>query len=152
MDCPFQFRKKDGTPSKMRSHKGNIPVLPQTKLCPHCPAKFTRTTHLNRHLRTHTNERLHHCDTCSAKFTRSDLLTRHKKSCNESTSRTRRKSLGSLLIVQAESIEEVRKVIEGDVFSQSGVWDKEQLLIARRCQQVQASPTMPLVVWASSCP
>jgi hypothetical protein len=51
-DIPFQFRKKDGTPSKMRSHKGNIPVLPQTKLCPHCPAKFTRTTHLNRHLRT----------------------------------------------------------------------------------------------------
>lgn len=44
--------KKDGTVSKMRSHKGNIPVLPQNKLCPHCPAKFTRTTHLNRHLRT----------------------------------------------------------------------------------------------------
>jgi uncharacterized protein YciI len=33
----------------------------------------------------------------------------------------RNKALGSLLIVQAESIEEVRKVIEGDVFSQSGV-------------------------------
>ncbi|KAH0827315.1 hypothetical protein J3R83DRAFT_3939 [Lanmaoa asiatica] len=44
--------RKDGAVSKMRSHKGNIPVLPQTKLCPHCPAKFTRTTHLNRHLRT----------------------------------------------------------------------------------------------------
>lgn len=44
--------RKDGAPSKMRSHKGNIPILPQTKLCPHCPAKFTRTTHLNRHLRT----------------------------------------------------------------------------------------------------
>ncbi|KAF5351904.1 hypothetical protein D9756_007477 [Leucocoprinus leucothites] len=45
------LRKKDGTLSKIRSHRGNIPVLPQTKLCPHCPAKFTRTTHLNRHLR-----------------------------------------------------------------------------------------------------
>lgn len=44
--------KKDGTSSKIRSHRGNIPVLPQTKFCPHCPAKFTRTTHLNRHLRT----------------------------------------------------------------------------------------------------
>lgn len=44
--------RKDGAVSKMRSHKGNIPVLPQTKLCPHCPAKFTRTTHLNRHMRT----------------------------------------------------------------------------------------------------
>ncbi|KAF9219611.1 hypothetical protein BS17DRAFT_385875 [Gyrodon lividus] len=54
--------RKDGAISKMRSHKGNIPVLPQTKLCPRCPAKFTRTTHLNRHLRTHTGERSHRCD------------------------------------------------------------------------------------------
>ncbi|EIW82569.1 hypothetical protein CONPUDRAFT_135949 [Coniophora puteana RWD-64-598 SS2] len=78
----------------MRSHKGNIPVLPQTKLCPHCPAKFTRTTHLNRHLRTHTGERLHRCDTCEAQFTRSDLLTRHKRSCGDPghVSRTRRRS------------------------------------------------------------
>src|ERR1700677_2864311 len=43
--------KKDGTVSRMRSHRGNVPQLPQTKLCPFCPAKFTRTTHLNRHLR-----------------------------------------------------------------------------------------------------
>lgn len=49
------LRKKDGTLSKIRSHRGNIPVLPQTKLCPHCPAKFTRTTHLNRHLRNRMN-------------------------------------------------------------------------------------------------
>ncbi|KAG7090940.1 hypothetical protein E1B28_010012 [Marasmius oreades] len=89
---PMEFRKKDGTPSKMRSHNGNIPMLPQTKLCPHCPAKFTRTTHLNRHLRNHTNERLHNCNICGAQFTRSDLLSRHKKGCNEQTDRTRRKS------------------------------------------------------------
>ncbi|KAG6886303.1 hypothetical protein C0993_006713 [Termitomyces sp. T159_Od127] len=77
-DQPLEFRKKDGSLSKMRNHRGNIPILPQTKLCPHCPAKFTRTTHLNRHLRTRklrhlyqgpllndtldTNERLHRCD------------------------------------------------------------------------------------------
>ncbi|KAF9020462.1 hypothetical protein BDZ89DRAFT_1072206 [Hymenopellis radicata] len=79
---PAEFRKKDGSISKMRSHRGNVPVLPQTKLCPHCPAKFTRTTHLNRHLRTHTGERLHCCDTCSSQFTRSDLLARHKKRCS----------------------------------------------------------------------
>ncbi|KAL4074324.1 hypothetical protein J3A83DRAFT_4090474 [Scleroderma citrinum] len=86
--------RKDGTVSKMRSHKGNIPILPQTKLCPHCPAKFTRTTHLNRHLRTHTGERLHRCDTCEAQFTRSDLLTRHKKTCGDPShaNRTRRRS------------------------------------------------------------
>ncbi|KAH7912263.1 hypothetical protein BJ138DRAFT_808171 [Hygrophoropsis aurantiaca] len=85
--------RKDGAISKMRSHRGNIPVLPQTKFCPHCPAKFTRTTHLNRHLRTHTGERLHRCDTCDAQFTRSDLLTRHKKTCGDLTlNRTRRRS------------------------------------------------------------
>ena len=44
--------KKDGSASKMRMHKGNLPSIPQDKLCPVCPAKFTRTTHLNRHLRT----------------------------------------------------------------------------------------------------
>ncbi|KAG5731788.1 Zinc finger protein [Termitomyces sp. T112] len=96
-DQPLEFRKKDGSLSKMRNHRGNIPILPQTKLCPHCPAKFTRTTHLNRHLRTHTNERLHRCDTCDSQFTRSDLLTRHKKSCSDPSSRTRRKSCASCM-------------------------------------------------------
>ncbi|KAI0033461.1 hypothetical protein K488DRAFT_47667 [Vararia minispora EC-137] len=81
--------KKDGTVSRMRSHKGNIPQLPQTKLCPFCPAKFTRTTHLNRHLRNHTNERLYRCEACGSQFTRSDLLARHKKSCGDSRSRRR---------------------------------------------------------------
>src|SRR5579863_6652843 len=49
--APTVEYKKDGTVSRMRSHRGNVPQLPQTKLCPYCPAKFTRTTHLNRHLR-----------------------------------------------------------------------------------------------------
>ncbi|KAH9060341.1 fungal-specific transcription factor domain-containing protein [Lactarius deliciosus] len=86
--------KKDGTISRMRSHRGNIPQLPQTKLCPFCPAKFTRTTHLNRHLRNHTNERLYRCEVCNAQFTRSDLLARHKRSCGEShpISRSRKRS------------------------------------------------------------
>ncbi|KAH7888319.1 hypothetical protein F5I97DRAFT_680258 [Phlebopus sp. FC_14] len=86
--------RKDGAISRMRCHKGNIPVLPQTKLCLHCPARFTRTTHLNRHLRTHTGERQHRCEACDAQFTRSDLLTRHKKTCGDSShaGRTRRRS------------------------------------------------------------
>ncbi|KAF8499572.1 fungal-specific transcription factor domain-containing protein [Russula emetica] len=86
--------KKDGTISRMRSHRGNVPQLPQTKLCPFCPAKFTRTTHLNRHLRNHTNERLYRCEVCGAQFTRSDLLARHKRSCGEShpISRSRKRS------------------------------------------------------------
>ncbi|KAI0661266.1 fungal-specific transcription factor domain-containing protein [Cubamyces menziesii] len=88
---------KNGTISKMRSHRGNVPTLPQTKLCPLCPAKFTRTTHLNRHLKTHTNERLHECDRCHAQFTRSDLLTRHKRTCCDTAlaNKSRRKSCQS---------------------------------------------------------
>ncbi|KAF7422889.1 hypothetical protein PC9H_011053 [Pleurotus ostreatus] len=89
--------KANGEVSRMRSHKGNMPSLPQTKYCTLCPAKFTRTTHLNRHLRSHTNERSHRCDTCNAEFTRSDLLTRHKRTCGDlqNTNRSRRKSCQS---------------------------------------------------------
>lgn len=78
--------KKDGTVSRMRSHRGNVPQLPQTKLCPFCPAKFTRTTHLNRHLRNRrltprppptvgltinadTNERLYRCEVRKSRVT-----------------------------------------------------------------------------------
>ncbi|KAI0051409.1 hypothetical protein FA95DRAFT_1554493 [Auriscalpium vulgare] len=84
----------DDPSARMRAHGGNRPSLPQTKQCPLCPAKFTRTTHLNRHLRTHTNERSHRCDTCLSEFTRSDLLTRHKRSCGDmmNQNKSRRKS------------------------------------------------------------
>ncbi|KAJ7209576.1 hypothetical protein GGX14DRAFT_520924 [Mycena pura] len=74
---------KDGSVSKMRSHKGNMPTLPQTKSCPYCSARFTRSTHLTRHVKNHTNERLYRCTTCPAQFTRSDLLARHRKICED---------------------------------------------------------------------
>ncbi|KAJ7304833.1 hypothetical protein DFH08DRAFT_1089106 [Mycena albidolilacea] len=78
---------------RMRSHKGNMPSLPQTKYCPSCPAKFTRTTHLKRHLRSHTDERLYPCDICNrSEFTRSDLLLRHKRTCGQYLDRCRRKA------------------------------------------------------------
>ncbi|EMD37597.1 hypothetical protein CERSUDRAFT_114245 [Gelatoporia subvermispora B] len=91
---PQAESSQTGKISKMRRHGGNIPSLPQTKLCPLCSAKFTRTTHLNRHMRTHSNERLHECDRCHSQFTRSDLLTRHKRSCGDPAhaGRSRRKS------------------------------------------------------------
>lgn len=83
----------DALTSRIRCHKGNKPSLPQTKCCSLCPAKFTRTTHLNRHLRTHSNERLHRCETCLSEFTRSDLLTRHKRTCGDlNQNKSRRKS------------------------------------------------------------
>ncbi|KAE9404970.1 hypothetical protein BT96DRAFT_386179 [Gymnopus androsaceus JB14] len=82
---------------RARSHKGNAPTLPKTKYCTMCPAQFTRTTHLNRHIRSHTNERCHRCHICGAEFTRSDLLARHKKTCREGNGapRSRRRSCQS---------------------------------------------------------
>ncbi|KAF7362108.1 C6 transcription factor [Mycena venus] len=77
------LRNKDGSISKMRAHKGNVPTLPQTKACPHCSARFTRSTHLTRHMKNHTNERQYKCQTCPAQFTRSDLLARHRKNCED---------------------------------------------------------------------
>ncbi|KAJ6593637.1 fungal-specific transcription factor domain-containing protein [Mycena capillaripes] len=77
------IRNKDGSISRMRSHKGNRPTLPQTQACPHCSARFTRSTHLNRHLKNHTNERHYKCLSCPAQFTRSDLLARHRKNCED---------------------------------------------------------------------
>ncbi|KAL0578281.1 hypothetical protein V5O48_003692 [Marasmius crinis-equi] len=61
-----------------------------TKQCEVCQATFTRKTHLNRHMRSHTNDRSHVCKLCNSQFTRSDLLTRHKKICGGF--RSRRKS------------------------------------------------------------
>ncbi|KIK52833.1 hypothetical protein GYMLUDRAFT_946384 [Collybiopsis luxurians FD-317 M1] len=80
--------------ARARSHRGNVPTLPKTKQCALCPAQFTRTTHLNRHIRSHTNERCHRCHVCGAEFTRSDLLTRHRKTCREANGapRSRRRS------------------------------------------------------------
>ncbi|KAJ7303433.1 hypothetical protein DFH08DRAFT_55848 [Mycena albidolilacea] len=79
--------------SKLRAHKGNVPTVPKTKQCSLCPAKFTRTTHLNRHLRSHTNERRYRCHLCQgSEFTRSDLLVRHVRTCGTAVQRFRKKS------------------------------------------------------------
>ncbi|KAF8135654.1 hypothetical protein EV363DRAFT_1321221 [Boletus edulis] len=40
-----------------------------------------------------------------------------------------RKFFGSCLIIEAESLEAVRKIVEGDVYYKEGVWDKEKLQI-----------------------
>ncbi|KIM45093.1 hypothetical protein M413DRAFT_441756 [Hebeloma cylindrosporum] len=40
-----------------------------------------------------------------------------------------RKMLGSTFIFEAESIEEVKKSIEGDIYYTSGVWDPEKIVI-----------------------
>ncbi|RDX47528.1 hypothetical protein OH76DRAFT_1354079 [Lentinus brumalis] len=40
-----------------------------------------------------------------------------------------KKMVGSVFICEAESLEEVRKVMQSDVYYTSGVWDKEKLVI-----------------------
>ncbi|EPS96631.1 hypothetical protein FOMPIDRAFT_1130128 [Fomitopsis schrenkii] len=39
------------------------------------------------------------------------------------------KLVGSMMVIEADSIESARAVIESDVYYQSGVWDKEKLQI-----------------------
>ncbi|KAL2837696.1 hypothetical protein BJY01DRAFT_251321 [Aspergillus pseudoustus] len=46
--------------------------------CTHCGRSFRRKEHLERHLRTHTNEKPFKC-ICGASFSRRDLLTRHAR-------------------------------------------------------------------------
>ncbi|KAF8070347.1 hypothetical protein FPV67DRAFT_1487042 [Lyophyllum atratum] len=40
-----------------------------------------------------------------------------------------KKAEASLLIIKAETIDEARSLIEGDVYYTSGVWDKEKIVI-----------------------
>ncbi|KAH8833058.1 hypothetical protein DL96DRAFT_1705091 [Flagelloscypha sp. PMI_526] len=61
-------------------------------VCSICSATFSRKSHLSRHMRSHTNERPHRCDMCSAEFTRSDLLRRHQRFCDDSPTKSKRKS------------------------------------------------------------
>ncbi|SJL10103.1 uncharacterized protein ARMOST_13485 [Armillaria ostoyae] len=56
-------------------------LQPKTFQCSLCSASFTRSTHLSRHLHTHTSERAHRCIACFAEFSRSDVLNRHIKTC-----------------------------------------------------------------------
>ncbi|KAJ6491303.1 hypothetical protein C8R47DRAFT_941259, partial [Mycena vitilis] len=47
----------------------------------------------------------------------------------ESLTGGEKKMVGSMIIFQAENIEAVRAIIEGDIYYTSGVWDPERLVI-----------------------
>ncbi|KAI0253489.1 hypothetical protein BJV78DRAFT_1123046 [Lactifluus subvellereus] len=53
----------------------------------------------------------------------------------------RKKMTGSLMLYEAESIEEVRKAVKSDIYYESGVWDKEKLVIL---------PFVPAMNWPST--
>ncbi|KAH9989975.1 hypothetical protein BJV77DRAFT_1015217 [Russula vinacea] len=53
----------------------------------------------------------------------------------------RKKITGSLAFYEAESIEEVRKLVESDIYYTSGVWDKENISIL---------PFVPAMRWPSN--
>lgn len=47
-------------------------------LCSKCPKRYARLTHLNDHMRSHSQQRDFVCITCDKTFRRSQELTRHK--------------------------------------------------------------------------
>ncbi|KAK0723386.1 hypothetical protein B0T26DRAFT_852999 [Lasiosphaeria miniovina] len=57
----------------------HIVVKPKRFQCAHCQRLFARLEHLQRHERTHTQERPFLCSQCGSRFTRSDLLIRHER-------------------------------------------------------------------------
>ncbi|KIY72909.1 hypothetical protein CYLTODRAFT_485888 [Cylindrobasidium torrendii FP15055 ss-10] len=89
--------------SSRAQHSGNAPVAPRIHACTSCDAKFTRISHLERHLLSHTNQREHKCSACNAEFTRRDLLVRHGKSCSGSPAvKSRRKSCEACAVAKVK--------------------------------------------------
>ena len=101
IDGTFIERTKAGTISRMRSHNGNKPMIPQNHRCSLCPAKFTRVTHLQRHMRTRkcssityfaivrvdfpppdSDQRQYTCDVCKSIGYHDNQLTRLRQRCS----------------------------------------------------------------------
>ncbi|KAK0455638.1 fungal-specific transcription factor domain-containing protein [Desarmillaria tabescens] len=81
--------------------KANGRMLPQNQSCPYCPAKYSRPTHLHRHIRSHTHKRVHKCTMCDSQFVRRDVLNRHMKTCGGSLAANRSKRKACQSCVQS---------------------------------------------------
>ncbi|ETN38720.1 uncharacterized protein HMPREF1541_06758 [Cyphellophora europaea CBS 101466] len=55
------------------------PKKPKRFQCHRCQRMFARLEHLQRHERTHTQEKPFACQLCDQRFSRSDLLVRHER-------------------------------------------------------------------------
>lgn len=75
--CQKVLRTKKGLKIHQRRHTGE-----KLRSCHICQAKFTRTNHLVRHMKTHNKvggEMKHICVECGMGFDRAHLLIKHKK-------------------------------------------------------------------------
>jgi len=90
--CPKVFSSRSGFADHKLRHRGVKIPKRQTKpkpkeddkepkvkkfLCDHCPKSFVRMTHLKRHIRGHSGEKLFNCAICQKGFTEKVALVAH---------------------------------------------------------------------------
>lgn len=64
-------------PGNLKLHGVTPSGKPRLFVCKICTRAFARHEHLERHMRSHTNEKPYDCGICDKKFSRRDLLLRH---------------------------------------------------------------------------
>ena len=85
-EIPLSIYKKDKMPSSQEINKSSSLVLFDkdkvplgSKTCPQCFRSYTTVGALNRHLRSHSNDRRFQCPICFKRFLRKEYLIVHMK-------------------------------------------------------------------------